>query len=471
MSRIALCLTLFLAVVYRAAVCGEAFTKGLDNSPADEPYSPSYIAGGYDAARNFLGGTELMNLAGFQGKLYAGIGYWMDWPAYFPEHPDPPSGAQIVVLDAPNGRWRQEKRFDQRAGGAFAYSRLGTMEVLRFHRFDGEGHAVGLLTELLAVGLDGHRGAVFTQRSPGIWEDTRVPTLTPIRSIAVHYDAREKIEKVYAGSGGLSDRQLDRAIYSGVYDPSAPGRIRWNATPDYDRIADRVMSMAECGGNLFFAAKPSIFRRDDTTKKWQPIYTYPIATSFEQTKYVSGFRGLTCIDDPVAPGKKALLTGFEGVAGDILRIDALTGVAEAELRTRDFLTRQWGAPPVRPDIIAGYNDAPLAISDPETRLFSLLSYSPNPDEVSSAWFMSRTAGSPPRYQLHEVRPLSWPYRRSDNLLWSVRALAISPFVEDRGRVLYLGGYDGHFRPDHNTAWLYRVGIDSALATYKRTAYE
>jgi hypothetical protein len=46
------------------------------------------------------------------------------------------------------------------------------------------------------------------------------------------------------------------------------------------------------------------------------------------------------------------------------------------------------------------------------------------------------------------------------------AIAVSPFLEDHGRVVYLGGYDGHFKPDHNIAWLDRVGIDAALARYK-----
>jgi hypothetical protein len=37
--------------------------------PANEPYSLSYAAGGRDAQDDFLGGTELMNLAAFGGRL------------------------------------------------------------------------------------------------------------------------------------------------------------------------------------------------------------------------------------------------------------------------------------------------------------------------------------------------------------------------------------------------------------------
>jgi hypothetical protein len=434
--------------------------------PANEPYSISFSAGRYDARGNYLGGTELMNLATFQGKLYAGIGYWMDRPAVFGSS-DPPSSAQVLVLDSKLAQWRQEYVFNaSNSGGGFKHHRLGTMEVIRLHRFDDAGNVVGPLAEMLAVGLDSPLGAVYTQTSPGKWEDTRIPTSSPIRSLAVHYDPADKIEKLYAGPGGEQDRVIDRGIYSGVYDPSAPGRIRWNPTAEDMGIESRVMSMVDCGGTLYAAAKPSIYRRNDERKSWETVYTYPISNEFDRTKYASGFRGLTCVNDPGRDGKKLLLSGFEGVSGDILRIDPETGTPTVELHSRQFLTHQWGAGPERPDIIAGYNDAPVAKRDPETRIFTVLARSPNASEENSAWFMSRTTGDPPRYALHEVNPLRWPNSRSDNALWSVRAVAISPFPEDQGQVLYLGGYDGHFQPDHNTAWLYRVGIDTALGPYE-----
>ncbi len=40
-------------------------------------------------------------------------------------------------------------------------------------------------------------------------------------------------------------------------------------------------------------------------------------------------------------------------------------------------------------------------------------------------------------------------------LVSTRTIAVSPFAEDHGRVLYFGGYDCNDVPSHNTAWIYR----------------
>src|SRR6516225_1257997 len=105
--RILLCLMVFLALISRSVVDTQAVAQRISNLRANEPYSLSYAAGGYDAQGNFLGGTESVNLAAFEGKLYAGVGYWMDRPRQlFPQHPDPQSGAQILVLDSEHAQWR-----------------------------------------------------------------------------------------------------------------------------------------------------------------------------------------------------------------------------------------------------------------------------------------------------------------------------------------------------------------------------
>ena len=465
-SGIGRCVTIALAL-WSVALSGtgtEAQSAG--QMPADEPYSVSFAAGAPDDHGNFLGGTEVVNVVPFGGKLYAGVGYWMDRPKDFDSN-DPRSAAQVLVLDSRTSQWRQEYAFDApNENGGFKHHRPISLQPLRFHRFDGAGNVVGTLAEMLAVGLDAPIGAVYTQSSPGRWEDTRIPTTSPVRSLAVRYDPVDKVERIYAGEGGTSEPNNDHAIFSGVYDPSAPGRIRWNPNPEATSIKSRIMSFTTCGGALFASAKPSIFRRNDTMQRWDPIYSYPMAEDHDRSKFASGFRGLTCINDASTGGKPMLLTGFEGVSGDIVRIDPASGAATVELNTRRYLTEQWGAGPIRPDIIAGYNDAPSIRDQPQTRVFGLLVGAPNETERDSAWFLSRTPATPPTYELHRVSPLRWPNPRSETALWSVRTIVVSPFPEDHGQVLYLGGYDGHFRPDHNTAWLYRVGIDTALGRYQ-----
>jgi hypothetical protein len=69
----------------------------------------SYSAGSRDPAGRFAGGTEMRLLTPHGGRLYAGNGYWEDRPG-----PEGPQGAQILVLDAPDGRWRVDHQFGER---------------------------------------------------------------------------------------------------------------------------------------------------------------------------------------------------------------------------------------------------------------------------------------------------------------------------------------------------------------------
>jgi len=463
MFGVVICLVMAFAGLTRFDVGSQATAQKV---PSNELYSLSYAAGSYDFNGNFLGGTELMNLVAFRGALYAGIGYWMDRQrTHYFTRSDPSPGAQIIALDSKFGQWRQEVRFSRRDnGGIPEYARPSAMQVIGFHRFDDAGNVIGPSAEMLVVGLGGvASGAVYTQKSLGNWEDTRIPTDAPIRSFVLHYDPVDRVEKLYAAGG----RRDEGSIYSGVYDPSAPGRIRWSRSPERADLRSRVMSMVDCNGVLFAAAKPSIYKRNDENKRWEVVYSHPHQYSFDETQYASGFRALTCIGNGTSGGRKALIASFEGISGDILRFDLDTGAATVELQTRDFLTQQWGYPPAKSDLIAGYNDVPLVNLNPHIRLFGMLAISPKSAERNSAWLLSRTKSSTLRYELHEARPPRWPNSRSDGALWAVRAVAVSPFPDDQGQIVYLGGYDAHFASDHNTAWLLRGGINTVLEPYHR----
>lgn len=456
------------------AACAGADSSEIPSSPstgtADERYSVSFQAGQTDPKGNFLGGTELMNLVAFQGKLYAGVGYWEDDPQLFPAHVDPRSGPQILVLDSRESQWRQEASFSQKdVNGRFKYGRISSMGKVTFH-YDYNGTRLSNPVDILLVGLDVRNGAVFTQRSPGNWEDTLLPTGIQVRSFAVHYDAIARTEKLYVAAGNGETGRQNGAIYSGTFDPSSRGQIRWSSTPEFTDFKNRAMSVVDCDGHLFFAAKPSIYERNDRDGTWSTVYSYPL-TPYNASKYVSGFRGLTCESNPTDSTKVVLLTAFEGMPGDVMMIDPETKrEVLPSFHTARFLRSTWGDPPAAGNrhTIVGYNDIPLVhTKDGDYRLFGLLAQTSKADLINSAWILSRKEGviGPDAFTLHQVTPLPWQYHRSDNKLWSVRTIIVSPFAKDKGQVLYLGGYDGHFAPDHNTAWLYRVGVNTALQPF------
>jgi len=354
------------------------------------------------------------------------------------------------------------------------------MGVVQFHTFDNAGNETGVKAELLLAALDVPNGALYVQMSPGKWVNLKVPSTMSIRTFAVHHNPSSNVEKLYVGNG--INGYGKGSIYSGTYDPTSSSIIQWDSMPLISGLPDRVMSMVNCDGMFFAADKPSIYRYHDQTNTFDVLYSFPLINAWDKSKYTSGFRALTCIDDPAQPGKKMLLTGFEGVQGDIFLIDPITGAAQVELDTRQLLQLKWGeavASSVR-DIIPGYSRMLSVTTEAgATKLIGLqaqqgvLNDNVIQGEKFSAWFLSCAQGgcdpgdapnfNQRPYRLHQVpAPLSWPYLRSDKELWSIRTIAVSPFPEDQGQVLYLGGYDGHFAPGHNTAWLYRVGVDTAL---------
>ena len=48
-------------------------------------------------------------------------------------------------------------------------------------------------------------------------------------------------------------------------------------------------------------------------------------------------------------------------------------------------------------------------------------------------------------------------------LVAVRTMVESPFAEEAGKIVYLGGYNSYNGVSHNTAWIYRVGINTTFS--------
>jgi hypothetical protein len=146
-----------------------------------------------------------------------------------------------------------------------------------------------------------------------------------------------------------------------------------------------------------------------------------------------------------------------------VRFDPSAGFASTrEAGVGDVLDANWGRGRLQ-YVISAYNDMP-EVTDPETggrvNLIGLQAH--NPNRPTSAWYLVRGASG--NYSVHEVPALTSisPYG-----LVAVRAMLVSPFPEDRGQALYIGGCDADFRPSHNTAWLYRVGLKTALHEARR----
>ena len=435
-------------------------------------FAVSFEAGSRDDAGRFIGGTEMRVVAGHAGKLYAGNGYWEDTPG-----PEGRQGSQILVLDAPGARWRVEHDFDERLpDGRRRDLAVSALDEVWFAT-DGNGKPLSAPVSLLiAANWDlGGTAQVFSRDdATGAWtaatlaQDQPIPGFLPqVRSFGSHRDRVTGVDLVFAG-------QDPRGVFSGVYDPAVSSRIRWRSTPELDLASVptagisgkngylRVSSFAECNGRLYAAIGQQIYERTDGAEPhWRLLYTNHYPGRISET----GLRGLTPIASPVGGGE-VLLVAVEGSAPRIVRVDPRDGSEATELDLADFLQQRWGMPASY--IIAAYNDM-AKIRDPaggQALLIGIEAFiSPRASIAvghslvdvgygrleAGGWYLVRRVNGH-----YDLRQLPVP---SDRNLVSVRAIRVSPFAQQAGRV-YFAGYDANKVPAHNTAWII-VGPEAA----------
>ena len=125
-----------------------AYTE-LEGSPlvaAGDGFRMSFLAGGRDENGVLMGGVEVDTLAAFDGKIFAGTSYRKN-TQFETTDPDPP-GAQVLVLDRPNGRWRAD--FTVPAAEAGASPRMVYLTTVRFET-DAAGRRLAPPIERLAA--------------------------------------------------------------------------------------------------------------------------------------------------------------------------------------------------------------------------------------------------------------------------------------------------------------------------------
>ncbi len=422
-----------------------------------------------------MGGTELRALVAHAGRLYAGNGYWMDSPGS-----EGRQGAQILALDGRDAQWRVDQSFSVRS---LAVSALREVSFTT----DGTGARLPQTVSLLIAStwdLDSVSRVFTRDDATGAWRDTilvrdrPMPHVLPqVRSFGTHRDRETGVDYVFAG-------QSPHGVFSGTYDATIAGRIRWSAKPELDLFAmgvrattndhtsrenilkPRVTSFAECNGRLYATLGAQVFERiDGTNPHWHAAYTDRNLGHSE-----TGLRGLTTIPNPSGTGE-VLLTAVEGSASRILRIDPTTGADVVELDVIQFLSKEWGARVGY--AIAAYNDMtktydsqqrPVTLigleafvarrsASPVGHTFVNVGYGQLDD---GGWYAVRHSDG--RYSLQRITtglPL-------DFALVSTRVIAASPFSGD-GDALYFGGYDANYAPVHNSAWIVRTTRETLTA--------
>jgi poly(A) polymerase len=449
-------------------------------------FQAAFSPGSRDAAGHFMGGTEMRTLVAHAGKLFAGNGYWMDEPG-----PEGMQGAEILVLDRPGGRWRVDHAFEEwTSDGNPRHLAVGAMGEAHFAT-DGNGKPLANPVSILVAStwdLTGEVKVFARDDASGAWTgttlayDERIPGnshLSQVRSFGSHRDRVTGIDYVFAGHD-------PHGIFSGVYDPAVPGRIRWSQTPEFDistvSVAEfpgmegrlRVTSFAEGNDRLYATVGQQIYERTDgAAPRWRLIYT-----NSAPGRSQSGLRGLTAVPSPDGQGH-VLLAAVEGTEPRIVRIDPRDGSEATDLDLHDFLGKAWGMEVGY--TIAAYNNM-ADIRDghgDDVFLIGLEAFIPRNSQLAAghkaldigkgrlegnAWYLIRDSNG--TYDLRRIpaRPgqptVSIPGRPGQPMV-ATRSIVASPFPADSDAI-YFAGFDANKAPAHNTAWVVRSTVEEAI---------
>jgi hypothetical protein len=80
-----------------------------------------------------------------------------------------------------------------------------------------------------------------------------------VRAMCVHRDKVTGADRLFLSIG-------KRGIFSGVFDPAAPGKVKWSAARETGPVETRPLAIAEANGDLVFSSGRKIYRRIDGDK-------------------------------------------------------------------------------------------------------------------------------------------------------------------------------------------------------------
>jgi hypothetical protein len=471
--------SLQIGVIVFVLVCGLFPAK----SPAGDLVAPgwerSFQAGYTDPAGHYVGGATIMHLVAHNGMLFAADAYWCDSRNIWYGGTDPTTGwAQILRLDKPGGKWV----VDRELGPQFLRP-----EILKSVTFatDGAGKPLAQPVNLLLSAAFSLRPgnveiALFTRDDAiGKWARSTVyagPRAKEqgefsVRAMCVHRDKVTGVDRLFLSIGKLG-------IFSGVFDPAAPGKVKWSGASETGPVETRPLAIAEANGDLVFSSGRKIYRRSDGDKpSYQVIADLSDIYPNEIASPTGGARGLTAIANPAGKGQSLLFAMWIATGrGPVFRLDPQPDGSYR--RTREVvladLVRQYLPGVTVRGIGPAYNEF-HAVTDPVTgKTLYLVSlearitagkYRTWGDDGAAGFYAGSIVAirdAAGKYRLTEV---NGPAGAGKPPLVATYCFADSPFPQDHGQLIYFGGLDANGHPAHNLAWIF----DTQLGNFLRAA--
>jgi hypothetical protein len=103
-------------------------------------------------------------------------------------------------------------------------------------------------------------------------------------------------------------------IFSGVYDESAPGKVKWSPNSESGPVETRPLAIIEANGDLLFSAGRKMYRRTDgAMPSYQIIGDMSDAYPAVPKSGAGGIRRLTAIPNPNGKGESLGLAVFQSI--------------------------------------------------------------------------------------------------------------------------------------------------------------
>ncbi len=429
-------------------------------------------ASGFDVAGNFMGGSEIMNIVSYKGKLYAGNGFFQDGSVDY--NASYYKGAHVMVKETASSPWKTSHSFGR------DYVRIESLNAFKI------SIAPGLYQDILLASPSDwsttsltRTASVFILDDVGNtgWIKSEIKSFSSsepgvgARSAIIYKDKITGQEYLFAG---ISTGVQGGLIFKGKVIQTNPVKFEFDTVAELNQLG-RPSSFAVCNNDLYSLSglhkdtitgqiTGGLYKRiDGEHPSWELVYQWSwnsssIVVAADEKNLA---RGLTTVKSLKSSGEALILgRASDGVVERIEPMEAYKVYTEINLR--NYFKTFWGLTSygaLNPCVIAHNRFQKVN----NYLLFDV--WVEHPDyktrDTNYSFVMVRDTTGIYKGHISFYDPAHYVAPKGR---WSgSRTISLSPFAEDNVDypTIYVGGHDAVVTAD-STAWIYKIQLTDDL---------